>query len=127
MGIGQYGIVSKHNEIENRWRRCREGLFKAYSEIRSKKPVQKLLFHSGAEDNEPESCNKQQNGNSGWDLDGFLFIDGGFDGADLRNFFLLVISENRVHQSNYTQDQKDDAKDNGEAFHARNLSQSLIL
>jgi hypothetical protein len=37
---------------------------------------------------------------------------------------LLVISEIRVHQSNYAQDQKDDAKNNGEAFHARNLSQS---
>jgi hypothetical protein len=79
--------------------------------------LQYLLFYAGPEQNEPDASGEQNNGNRGRDLDGFLFVDGGLEGADLRYFFFLVVRENWVHKSHYTQDQKDDAENDDEALH----------
>jgi hypothetical protein len=79
--------------------------------------LQQLLLRAGPEQNEPDSCSEQNNGNGNRDLNLFFFVDGGLDGADLRYFFFLVVRENWVHESHYTQDHKDDAKNDDEALH----------
>ncbi len=92
-------------------------LIKVCSGVRSKRLVQQLLLHTGPEQNEPDSCSEQNNGNGSRDLDLFFLVDGGLDGADLRYFFFLVVRENWVHKSHDPQDQKDDTENDDEALH----------
>ena len=65
-----------------------------------------LLLHARAEQNKPDACNQKRNRDCRRDLNGFLFVHGCFEGTKFRHFFLLMIVETRVDQSNDTQNQK---------------------
>src|SRR5207302_6506145 len=61
------------------------------------------------------------------DLRSFLFVHGCFDGTDLGYFFLLVIVEIRMDESNHAQNKENDSENDDKALHSQNLSQRCDL
>jgi hypothetical protein len=91
-----------------------------------KKQTQKLLLDARPEQDEPYACDQQHDRNRWRDLRRLLFLHGCLDGAEFRNFFLLVVVEARVHQPNHTKNDKNDAEDDGKPLHGSNVSQEPI-
>ncbi len=76
-----------------------------------------LLFHARPQHYEHHADSEERDRNRGRDLRGFLFVYGGFYGTDLRDFFLFVIGEIGVDESNYTKNQKYGYQNNHDALH----------
>src|SRR5947207_13012918 len=80
--------------------------------------LQKLLFHARPQHHEHYADSENSNRNRSRNLHGFLFVHRSFDRTDLRDFFLFVIIETRVDESNHAKNQKYGSKNNHKALHS---------
>src|SRR5260370_304413 len=78
---------------------------------------QKLLLHARPEHNKPYAGYQESDRDRCRDLHGFFFVHGCFDGAEFRYFFLLVIVEIGVNESNHTKNQQDNSENDDETLH----------
>src|SRR5260370_16526620 len=78
---------------------------------------QKLLLHARPEHHKPYAVYQESDRNRCRNLRRFLFGHGCFDGAEFHHFFLLMIAEIRVDESNYAQNQEDDSENDDETLH----------
>src|SRR5260370_8483386 len=78
---------------------------------------QKLLLHARPEHHKPYAVYQESDRNRCRNLARFLFVHGCFDGAEFHHFFVLMIAEIRVDESNYAQNQEDDSENDDETLH----------
>src|SRR5882762_1424179 len=88
---------------------------------------QKLLLHARPENNKPYAGYQESYRDRCRDLRGFLLVHGCFDGAEFCHFFLLVIVEIRVDESNYSKNQEDDSENDDKALHSPELITSTVI
>src|SRR5713226_451045 len=81
-----------------------------------------LLFYARPEENKPDACNQESDRNRSRDLRGLLFVNGCFHGSKFHHFFLLVIAEAGVYESNYTESQENDSQYDDKALHRSELT-----
>ncbi|OLE32937.1 MAG: hypothetical protein AUG47_05315 [Alphaproteobacteria bacterium 13_1_20CM_3_64_12] len=75
------------------------------------------MLHARPENNKPNAGYQESYRERCWDLCGFFFVHSCFDGTEFGHFFLLVVVEIGMDQSNHTQNQKDDSKSDDQALH----------
>lgn len=85
------------------------------------------LLDAGAEQNHADAGDEEHDRNCGRDLHGLFFIQGSFVRSELGHFFLLVIGEVGMDQSNDSADQKNESKNDNEALHAAPKLSQLIV
>src|SRR5256885_2050492 len=90
----------------------------------SRASMPKLRLHARPQHNKPYAGYQQSYRDGSRDLRGFLFVHGSFEGAEFRHFFLLVIVEIRVDESNHTENQEDDSENDDQAPH---LSEPFLI
>src|SRR5437667_12397754 len=79
--------------------------------------LQKLLFHARPQHHEHNADSEKRKRYLSRDLRGFLLINGCFHGAEFHDFFLFVIVENRVDESNHAKNQKYDSENHHNTLH----------
>src|SRR5690242_14329519 len=84
----------------------------------------RMLLDARADQYQANTGDEKHDGDGRGDLNVLFLIHGGFERANLRHFFLLVIAEVRMDQPHDAADQQDHSEDDYKALHvALNLSQ----
>ena len=102
------GYGFRHATVSNRSGRCG-----SHRECR----WPKLLLHARPENDKPNPGYQESYRERCRDLCGFFFVHSCFDGTEFGHFFLLVVVEIGMDQSNHTQNHKDDSESSDQALH----------
>ena len=76
-----------------------------------------LLFALQAEDGEADAGDDEQDGEGHGDFHDLFVLDGGLNGADLRDIFFLVVRESGMREADGAGKKEKDAENEDESLH----------